>query len=138
MSDDRKKAKSKQVSDERHAEVAARLGFKPDEIAVFSNPDGEYAVVKDGHRLLLQDDGKVAWYGDEAPNPTYPLVRPTVEIDETDVEQIDGPLDLPLEPGEVPLPKDDAGANVALTQPVGEPAEAKKPGPLPRPSNAKK
>jgi hypothetical protein len=118
VSDERKKAKSKKASDERHAEVADRLGFKPEEIAVFKNPDGEYAVVKDGHRLLLQDEGRVAWYGDEAPNPTYPLVRPSVLIDETDVEAIEGPLDLPLEPGEEPLPKDDAGANIALTQPV--------------------
>lgn len=168
MSDERKKAKSKKVSDERHAEVADRLGFKPEEIAVFKNPDGEYAVVKDGHRLLLQDEGRVAWYGDEAPNPTYPLVRPSVLVDESDVEEIDGPLDLPLKPGEEPLPKDDAGANVALTQPVegkgdaGGPdavidnkaaaiaaereveerasakADEKKPGPTSRPGTAKK
>lgn len=134
MSDERKQAKSKKVSDERHAEVADQLGFKPEEIAVFRNPDGEYAVVKDGHRLLLQDGGAVAWYGDEAPNPTYPLVRPSVVIDESDVEEIDGPLDLPLESGGEPLPADDAGANVALTQPVeGEQGAAtKKSGPPPR------
>ena len=118
MSDERKKAKSRKASEERHAEVADRLGFKPEEIAVFKNPDGEYAVVKDGHRLLLQDGGAVAWYGDEAPNPTYPLVRPSVEVDESDVEAIDGPLDLPREPGEAPPLTDDANANVAPTEPV--------------------
>lgn len=127
MSDERKKAKSRKVSSERHAEVAARLGFKPEEIAVFTNPDGEYAVVKDGHRLLLQDGGAVAWYGDKAPNPTYPLVRPSVEIDESDVEEIDGPLDLAAPEGETPLPTDDAGANVALTQPVEGQGETKAP-----------
>jgi hypothetical protein len=134
VSDERKKVKSKKVSDELHADVAARLGVKPAEVAVFGNADGVYAVDGNGHRMLLLDDGGVAWYGDKAPNPAYPLVRPSVVIDESDVEEIDDPL----EPGEEPLPADDVGANVALMQPVGAPAEAKKPGPPPRTGTAKK
>lgn len=89
--DGRKKSKSKQARQERRDEVAARLGMDPAEIAVFSNADGEYAVIKDGTRLLLQDEGKVAWYGDEAPNPTYPLVKPTVELDESELEAVEAP-----------------------------------------------
>lgn len=91
MSDERKKAKSKQASDERRDEVAARLGMDPVEIAVFTNADGEYVVIKDGTRLLLQDEGRVAWYGEKAPNPTYPLVKPTVELDESDLEAVEAP-----------------------------------------------
>jgi hypothetical protein len=91
MSDERTKAKSKKVSAERHAEVAQRLGMDPVEIEVFTNPDGEYALIKDGTRVLLQDRGEVAWYGDRAPNPTYPLVVPTVELDESDLEAAEAP-----------------------------------------------
>lgn len=117
MSDERKKAKSKQVSDERRDEVAARLGMDPAEIAVFTNADGEYAVIKDGTRLLLQDEGRVAWYGDKAPNPTYPLVKPTVELDESDLEAVEAPAGpspsdgLPTEPLRPDDPELAAGAN---------------------------
>ena len=110
MSDERKKVKSKKASDERRDEVAARLGMDPAEIAVFTNPDGEYALGRDGHRLLLQDRGEVAWYGDEAPNPTYPLVVPTVELDEAElveVEAADGPPPPDDEPAK-PAPRSGA------------------------------
>ena len=114
MSDDRKTAKSRRVSDELHAEVAARLGVKPAEVAVYENPDGMYAVDSNGHRMLLRDEGGIAWYGDKAPNPAYPLVHPTV-----DIEEADSPPGPPLEPVEdVPV--------------------VKKPGPPPRPGAAKK
>lgn len=115
MSDDRKKAKSKKATDERRDEVAQRLGMDPTEIAVFSNADGEYAVGKDGHRLLLQEDGGIAWYGDKAPNPTYLLVQPTVELDESDVEEVEAPTD-----------------------PPAADAASVKPGPPARPTTAKK
>lgn len=113
MSDEREKVKSKKASGERTAEVAQRLGVGVDEIAVFTNPDGEYAIGKDGHRLLLQDEGRVAWYGEKAPNPTYPLVVPTVELDESD-EPVDegGPVD-PVDPVDdrpKPPPKHGAGS----------------------------
>jgi hypothetical protein len=99
----------------------------PVEIAVFTNPDGEYAVIKDGTRVLLQDEGKVAWYGDKAPNPTYPLVVPTVELDESDLEAVEAPAGpspsdgLPTEP----LRPDDPNlaAAAARQQPVDPQAQ---------------
>lgn len=94
MSDERKKVRSSKASPEVRDSVARLLGFKAVEVlAVYDNVDGLYAVVKDGHRLLLNDeDHTVAWYGDTAPNPSYPLVVPTVELDETD-EPEGGPLE---------------------------------------------
>lgn len=134
MSDERKKAKSRKASDERRDEVAARLGMDPVEIAVFTNPDGEYAVVKDGSRLLLQEEGKVAWYGDKAPNPTYPLVRPTVELDESDLDEVEAPSGPSPSDGEPTEPLQPDNPDLAQQQPVGE----KKPGPAPRTSTTKK
>lgn len=107
MSDDeRSKVKSEQVSEERHAEVARQLGMGVDEITVFFNIDGEYALGRDGTRLLLLEDGAVAWYGDKAPNPTYPLVVPSVELDESDEPE---PLD--AQDGPKPPPKHGAGSS---------------------------
>lgn len=92
MSDDvRTKVRSSKASREFTDEVARHLGFKPAELlGVYDNADGPYVVVKDGHRLLLRDDGTVAWYGDEAPNPSYPLVVPSVELDESDEDEDEG------------------------------------------------
>lgn len=113
VSDEREKVRSDKASPEVHVDVARRLGFKPDELlGVYENLDGPYAVVKDGHRLLLLDEG-VAWYGDTAPNPGYPLVVPSVELDES--EEPDEPE--PGEPDEggpakaTPPPKHGAGSS---------------------------
>lgn len=122
-------AKSIKASDERQAEVAARLGMDPAELVVYSNVDGEYAVVKDGTRLLLQDGGRIAWYGDTAPNPTYPLVVPSVELDESeppDVDEVEDPGVAPVD--EPPAPVEPKPADDGAAKPV-EPVEDKKPTP---------
>lgn len=116
MSDTRTKVHSSKASPEVQAVVARQLGFKPAEVlAVFDNVDGLYALVKDGHRLLLQDDGEVAWYGDEAPNPGYPLVVPSVELDESDdeVDEVETPAETHDEGGPAKVavpPKHGAGS----------------------------
>ena len=117
-------AKSSKASDERQAEVAARLGMDPAELVVYTNVDGEYAAVKDGTRLLLQDGGRIAWYGDKAPNPTYPLVVPSVELDESDEPAFDeaGDPDVVPDPGPVVEPPAPDPAPV-------DPVEDKKPAP---------
>jgi hypothetical protein len=117
VSDERKRAKSKKVPDELHAEVADQLRVKPGEIAVFTNPDGVYAVDRNGHRMLLQETGEVAWYGDKAPNGAFPLVRPSVLVDESDVEETDG---------------------LAASTASAKAEKPEKPGPAPRASTAKK
>jgi hypothetical protein len=120
---DKVKKKGRALSEERHAEIAARLGFAPEEFSSWENADGEYVRVKDGHALLLQDEGQVAWYGETAPNPTYPLVVPSVDLDEeADLEAVEapsGPSPSDGAPVEPLRPDDPAlAAGAARPQPV--------------------
>lgn len=123
MSDERKKVKSSRASQEFADDIARQLGFKPGEVlAVFDNVDGPYVLAKDGNRLLLGEAaagggvGSVAWYGDKAPNPGYPLVVPSVELDESDVDEDDDEVE-DLEPPAPPAPKTPEGGPARLAVP---------------------
>jgi hypothetical protein len=71
--------------------------------------------------VLLQDEGRVAWYGDKAPNPTYPLVVPSVELDESDLEAVEAP--------DGPSPSD--GATVEPLEPDSPAGGPARPAPKP-------